>query len=92
MSVTVPAPITHHVTAYVVAALAAVALVVSLAVGMAIAGSDSTSTVRHSGSGVTQELPTRFGEGRSTSQDLVGRPAPTDSARHAANAAAERNR
>jgi hypothetical protein len=92
MTVTVPAPITRHLTAYLVAAVAAVALVASLAIGMAIAGSGSTSSVRHTESGVVQEPPSRFVEGRSPSQDLVGRSTATDSAQHAANAAAERNR
>ena len=85
MTVTVPTPISRHRRAYVVAAVAAVALVISVLVGLAITDTDSSPAVTRTGSGVAQELPSRF----SGSPDAVERRALDDPARYGSPDAAE---
>jgi hypothetical protein len=69
---TVPAPTDKHLLVYVAVAIAAVALVASVLIGMAVADSGSGTDFTRTGSGVSQELPTRFGEGRSSSASTTG--------------------
>ena len=64
MAVTVAAPITRHFVPQLIVLLTAVVLAVALVVGFAIADHDSSPAVRDTGSGVPQELPSRFSEGR----------------------------
>jgi hypothetical protein len=90
MTATVPTPIArHHLTAYVMAAVAAVTLVLALVIGIAVADSDSGTTFPRTSSGVQQELPTRFGEGRPSSPDAIEHQAVNDPARYGSPDAAE---
>jgi hypothetical protein len=92
---TIPAPIPrhhHHLLVYVGIAIAALALVASVLVGMAVTGSDSGTDFPATGSGVHQELPTRFGENRPAAPNAIAHRAAVDPARAAARVAAERNR
>ena len=91
MAITVPAPIDRHLYVYVAVAIAAVALVASVFIGMVVADSGSSTDLPRTGAGVSQELPTRFSEGRPSSASTTGRSTDRPSS-GSLDAAEQRNR
>jgi hypothetical protein len=89
MTVTVPAPITRHLSAYLAAAVVVVALLFAAVVGVIATDSDSSPAVRETGTNLSTDIPSRFDVGRIGSPDALERRALDDPRRYGSPEAAE---